>query len=324
MNPSGDNNQYEVLWPRDDGQQASDNSYVSLDKKSQEELQHREHEQKEPTQSRHQHQQQQHVQKRTLNDVNDAPTYENGINQTDKPSLSPCSNRQNVMMLILAVVITAVLTSGISAGIVVGVYESVHRKSTTVNCTDNWSMSTASSSSVQHSDLTTTSTPAAITTTTIVRDNCPAGFIYSAPTKLCYKIVLQLANWTESHRVCRRLHPDARLIVIDNIQQQHEVKNGIAALSQSDRAGCTSSTTQFYTSGQRQVDGSCSTEMVWKPNQESPFTSIPMGNLTWAPGQPDCNGGSESCVTVWFDNNSDLNDFPCSDDACSICQIRQF
>jgi hypothetical protein len=150
--------------------------------------------------------------------------------------------------------------------------------------------------------------------------DCPSNFEYSAIANLCYAIVTQHHTWNDSHAVCKELHPDAKLLVLENVQQQAIVAGGIAALPEPEIRNCISvgdGNYNFFTSGQRIVERNCNSGFVWKPNREPPFFEL--GNVTWLNGEPNCGFDGESCTVV---KKSYLNDVPCYASFCSICQIR--
>jgi len=238
--------------------------------------------------------------------------YESGYPLTDKPRWYPFTKCQIMTGLVLAIVITAAVTAGITCGI----YAAALRSATSNN--DYPSSLSAAVSARRESTSTSTTTASLVT----ARLDCPSNFDYSSKTNLCYTILTQLHTWTDSHAACSQLHPAARLVVFDSIQQQQAVKGYIDALSPQDLSKCNygDGYTEFYTSGQRRVEGDCTTDIVWKPNLQPPF--IAMASLAWSSGQPDCFGNGESCVTMWLERNSTLNDVPCSYPACPICQIR--
>jgi len=300
---------YEVPSVRNGLAKGTENEYTSLDLNGQQQLQHRQERKEEKKNKLQQHKQQD---KHVKNDPSSfkTPIYENQPADIKKSSFFLCySSKRQCLVTLLLCILTAVVT----AAIVSGIFATVR-----CNTTDTWSMMT--SSSVPESDFH----PAARTTITITPAlDCPKSFTYSATANLCYKIVLQAANWIQSHQVCRQLHPDARLIVFDNMQQQQAVNEGIDSIPKADLTKCRplAGVTEFFTSGQRKVAGDCTTNLVWKPNgEEAPFISL--GNLTWGSKQPDCAGGLEHCIAVWYENNRTLNDCPCLWFHCPICQIR--
>ena len=74
----------------------------------------------------------------------------------------------------------------------------------------------------------------------------------------------------------------------------------------------------FYTSGERVILEDCNSTFVWRPD---PSTTIPVTYSDWAPGQPDCYGGTESCIQIWPELDYGWNDNNCWSTGCPLCQI---
>jgi len=161
-----------------------------------------------------------------------------------------------------------------------------------------------------------------ISPTFSVTTGCPQSFQYSATPKLCYNVVVQRRSWNDANRYCVGLHPSARLVVINNVQEQDVFKAAINRLSQAELASCLDFyNTHFFTSGQRKQFNNCQSSFVWRPSPEIPETDV--RDVSWATGQPDCaQSGFENCIDMWYEKQGNLNDNHCERLLCSICQIR--
>jgi len=233
----------------------------------------------------------------------------------DKSQTLSLSKNQVAAYILLTIVITAILAAGITAGIMFYVQVQRQARDNTTDC----SYLTTSTRYSEYNSLS----PTAMTSAS----GCPQNFTYSAKTNLCYKVVLQVANWNDSHQVCRKQHPNATLIIFDNVEQQEAVNESVYNMNFTDFAKCYyGSGSSLYTSGQR-TDKNCTAGLynfAWKPDLDLPFINVPgnLRNLSWVPGEPNCDGGVETCVTVWVEKQFGLNDKNCNTPACSICQIR--
>ena len=75
----------------------------------------------------------------------------------------------------------------------------------------------------------------------------------------------------------------------------------------------------FYTSGERRILENCNSTFIWRPNQTS---TIPVTYTAWGIGQPDCYGGTESCIQIWTSPFVyGWNDVDCWKTGCPICQF---
>jgi len=151
---------------------------------------------------------------------------------------------------------------------------------------------------------------------------CPSNFDFSLENKFCFKIVSDLKNSTDSTKACRKLNPTATLAVIRNVHEQDVLRAAINSLSPGEAKACVDpgyGQTQYFTSGQRYTFGNCRANFVWRPYP--PYSGNEILGLNWADKQPDCHKSQENCVTLWLNQYSNLNDYPCGEVACSICQI---
>src|SRR6218665_1278767 len=72
----------------------------------------------------------------------------------------------------------------------------------------------------------------------------------------------------------------------------------------------------FWTSGQRQKDGDCTTPFVWKLLSGR----IPFTYTDWKAGEPNCRGNMEFCVDLWAIKGYQWNDVPCNIEICPVCE----
>jgi len=52
---------------------------------------------------------------------------------------------------------------------------------------------------------------------------CPDGFTYVSSVNGCYKVVNYNKHWSAAGQVCRSLHKDAHLLVINNAEEQSAI-----------------------------------------------------------------------------------------------------
>ena len=80
---------------------------------------------------------------------------------------------------------------------------------------------------------------------------------------------------------------------------------------------------RFWTAGQR-ADPSTNSEFVWRLTRSSSSPVVAtMSYTSWklsGTRQPDDSSG-EACVEMWSDSHYAWNDFDCSYERCSVCEI---
>jgi len=155
---------------------------------------------------------------------------------------------------------------------------------------------------------------------------CPSDFEYSEESQICFKIHPELNSWNDAHDVCKKVNNDSKLVVFANIQQYNAVKSAVFSFPNATESCLEHGSAQFYTSGQREKDGDCSTQFVWKPGHQQ--VTVEPGLHGLIKEATNChrhevpvNTLPESCLVVSLRRQGGLNDVPCSFRACPVCQV---
>jgi len=152
---------------------------------------------------------------------------------------------------------------------------------------------------------------------------CPDGFVYRPYVNSCYKFIPKALTWEQSRVICAQEYPGAHLAVVTSAEEDRVIVDYLKSLSTSAIQSCGGEgQTAAYIAGQRVIDGNCSTEFVWKPNNT---TRIPIMYSNWQTDQPDCHKHSgstpESCVHYYSKFDYKWNDARCGNQHCSICEV---
>jgi len=83
--------------------------------------------------------------------------------------------------------------------------------------------------------------------------------------------------------------------------------------------GCTT----FWTAGQR-VDPTTESTFVWRVKSAdlSSETVTQMSYTNWETGEPNFEGGHESCMDLWIGPSYTWNDIPCDYLMCAVCELE--
>ena len=72
----------------------------------------------------------------------------------------------------------------------------------------------------------------------------------------------------------------------------------------------------FWTSGQLQKNGDCTTPFVWKLLRgDTPYTYT-----DWKESQPNCGSNMEFCMHLWATKGYQWNDAACNFHMCPVCE----
>jgi len=145
---------------------------------------------------------------------------------------------------------------------------------------------------------------------------CPDGFVYLPKAKRCFKVIRESLSWDDSQRKCSSLQSGAHLAFVRSHEESDAIVSYLKSLKSEDIQGCGNN---YYTGGQRVNPNDCKTGFVWKLNNTE---ILPIHYTNWYTNEPNCHGGSESCLIYRSDLNYQWNDDVCSRSICSLCEVN--
>jgi len=123
-------------------------------------------------------------------------------------------------------------------------------------------------------------------------------------------------SWNDSYAECAKIHPKARLAVLDTREKIDTMREFI----KSNYSDCYNS----WTGARRKEDRNCSMPYLWymaDPKDNKPVTCEDYGPTQPSCGFPDTQYDEEDCITLWSYIEFQWNNWICDMQACAICEI---
>ncbi|ESO03693.1 hypothetical protein HELRODRAFT_173392 [Helobdella robusta] len=125
---------------------------------------------------------------------------------------------------------------------------------------------------------------------------CPPDYTYNPESKKCYKLIKKRLSWEGARSACKRINPDAHLVIIDDQTSQNAIAkffnsdNGTLREKCSDPSG---TTLNVWTAGKRLIN-QANNKFLWLPDNDREPREMRYSN--WEVSYPEEKAGVEQCT----------------------------